>query len=706
MTPVQRTALEFHAWGANVTAIVAGSKSPLHKWKRFYETPQTRQDANALPWDKAVGVGVLNGINGWRTFDIDAKKEDEAGKKLPDEQIVPVSEAVLLATLRALGLPDDYAWVYRSGSGSGWEIAYICHDELPAGVLTVKDKEPGVFWGVPKDGTAFDHIELRWVNCQTIYPPSAYEKPDAPGYQWRGAPPTEPPAVVSIGHVLAAFFAVAKLKPPERAPEPAPKPQQAKPVVARPDNERDAIDEIKRRFDLLAYARKHWPGETQKERNGEIRILGHGGLLINEDKGIWDCFKDGCGGDAIELVGYRLYDTRWDRENGAMFRAALEEAARETGVEIPTPRAQDLSITTVDGRRVFRIVDVTPVQVDGETVTITRADYERLCARAADAERAEAWRRWAETILSREGLKPSEKGVFVGLYPIIDARRALAHAAGNDDRIPLSYEHIAKVLRTSKSTVGRAVEIGEKIGLWRRDPETAQTKEGYDIQHMRIELQPAFDDPRQALVIARPQQGGARPGAGRKPKCPDCPAETRVIKRTSASYVCEGCGEVLAEELVKVEVLANEIQDETKEQQRLSPPVANMCEADNEIQDETGVQGHETPSETGSGVHASGSDTSASSAEIGTDDQGCAESGAGTDAQGLRLPPESPHMDGSKTVPRGCDLDAAGTWAGLESTSDNPHDSTDYRQPPPGVDYTVVAAGLPDRLRARKAVQS
>ena len=149
-----------HSLGANVNAIRVGRKAPLNNWKHLQEVRQSREELESYPWPKAVGIGVINGRGGWRTYDIDVSPDD-----------VPLR--VLLTTL---GLADDYPWVWRSGSGEGWVIAVRCDEELPFGVLPAKKKESGVFWGWPAhdDGLPFHHVELRWAHCQTIYPPSLY----------------------------------------------------------------------------------------------------------------------------------------------------------------------------------------------------------------------------------------------------------------------------------------------------------------------------------------------------------------------------------------------------------------------------------------------------------------------------------------------------------------------------------------------------
>ncbi|HEY3232769.1 MAG TPA: hypothetical protein VGJ87_26295, partial [Roseiflexaceae bacterium] len=178
------------------------------------------------------------------------------------------SDEVIDALLDALHMPADYAWVWRGRSQAGWALALRCDDPLPPGVLPAKKDEAGVAWGWPaKDsGADWHHLELRYARCQTIYPPTT-------GYAWRHNPPTEPPTVVPIHRVIDAFFALCP-----------PLPHTLGSI------DRATIDQIKQRFDLVAYAAQQFGGETQRESDGETRVLGHGGMLINADKGIWHCF--------------------------------------------------------------------------------------------------------------------------------------------------------------------------------------------------------------------------------------------------------------------------------------------------------------------------------------------------------------------------------------------------------------------------------
>jgi hypothetical protein len=103
-------------------------------------------------------------------------------------------------------------------------------------------------------------------------------------------------------------------------------------------------------------------------------------------------------------------------------------------------------------------------------------------------------------------------------------------------------------MNTSKTSVGNAVDIGEKAGLWRKDAEPKQTKSGYDVLAMRLDLKPAFFRPELAEPIPE-TRGGKRAGAGRKPKCATCPPGTpmRETTETTIKTFCHGCGELLDE---------------------------------------------------------------------------------------------------------------------------------------------------------------
>ncbi len=160
------------------------------------------------------------------------------------------------------------------------------------------------------------------------------------------------------------------------------------------------------------------------------------------------------------------------------------------------------------------------------------------------------------------------KAVWVGMLPRLDAKRVLvADRAEHSGSLAVNYETFADIMNTSKTSVSNYVELGEQAGLWRKDAEYKETKGGYEVKLIRLDLQPAHFNPELAQPLERKTHGGKRAGAGRKPKCPDCPPRTRVLRKTEITYVCAGCRQVLDAEPSRFELMPDDapvvIQDET-----------------------------------------------------------------------------------------------------------------------------------------------
>ena len=171
-----------HRWGANVLLVShhEQDKKPLHRWKAYQAQRQSRDDLAEIlrvsHWvlQKAglpsiPAYGVINGPGGWRTVDFDKS-----------------SAAPLAEFLDMAGLPAAYRWVSQSGSRKGYGVVFICQDD-PEPALPVASP-----WYTPRAGRAFDHIELRWRDGQTILPESLH--PSGNRYTWLNGAPSEPPA--------------------------------------------------------------------------------------------------------------------------------------------------------------------------------------------------------------------------------------------------------------------------------------------------------------------------------------------------------------------------------------------------------------------------------------------------------------------------------------------------------------------------------
>jgi hypothetical protein len=189
------------------------------------------------------------------------------------------------------------------------------------------------------------------------------------------------------------------------------------------------------------------------------------------------------------------------------------------------------------------------------------------------------------------------KAVWLGMLPRLDAKRVLvAERDEHSGSLAVNYGTFADIMNTSKASVARAIDVGEKAGLWRKDAECKETKAGYDIQAMRLDVQPAFYRPELAQPIEL-NIGGKRAGAGRKPKCADCPPRTTVIRKTEITYVCDGCGQVLDAEPTRFELMPDDapavIQFETVD--ALPMDATRQAEHADEIQHETVYTSGTTP---------------------------------------------------------------------------------------------------------------
>jgi len=101
---------------------------------------------------------------------------------------------------------------------------------------------------------------------------------------------------------------------------------------------RTSLDEIKAQFDMVAYAERHF-GVHAVQSGKEYRLPGNGGLLINLDKGMWYHHTGQAGGDALDLVGYCLFGSGWNKHDTGLFKQVLQEAAAFAGIAFPATQS-------------------------------------------------------------------------------------------------------------------------------------------------------------------------------------------------------------------------------------------------------------------------------------------------------------------------------------------------------------------------------
>lgn len=108
----------------------------------------------------------------------------------------------------------------------------------------------------------------------------------------------------------------------------------------------DDVERVKAAWTPSAVFAHHWPGcQIVKDKGGELRILGKGGLLCNDDDGLWHSFAENTGGDVFNAWAFA-----GGLDIDSDFPAILREMAAAAGVELtPRPKRRDGDTDTDSG---------------------------------------------------------------------------------------------------------------------------------------------------------------------------------------------------------------------------------------------------------------------------------------------------------------------------------------------------------------------
>ena len=199
MSVFKRYASIYHEhFGFNVLPV--RGKKPTINWERWQSEKQTNDEIEKMEWTNSTGVGVVLGLDDLRLLDLDAVEDYE----------------ILDFLLAELGLPEKYPWVVQSGSGEGFHISIRCPSptltqgkgvfdrlggEKAVYKLRMKPVSPSASRG-GKDGYC-KHIELRWKNCQTVFPPSHHESGGV--YNFYYEEPKELPVYVDAEKLISVL---------------------------------------------------------------------------------------------------------------------------------------------------------------------------------------------------------------------------------------------------------------------------------------------------------------------------------------------------------------------------------------------------------------------------------------------------------------------------------------------------------------------
>src|SRR3989339_1297306 len=133
------------------------NKVPKINWEHWQKNEMEMNDIDLLGWNSNTnGIGAISGIKKLRCLDFDAVENYEIIKKF----------------IIKLGLPSEYLWVVRSGSGKGYHIWF--YSDSDSYLFEFLGGEKSYYKLILKENGLCDHIELRWQNCQTVLPPSLH----------------------------------------------------------------------------------------------------------------------------------------------------------------------------------------------------------------------------------------------------------------------------------------------------------------------------------------------------------------------------------------------------------------------------------------------------------------------------------------------------------------------------------------------------
>lgn len=207
---LRETAKDYNElFGFNV--IPLENKVPKLKWEQWQFNEMQTDEIDGLGWNANTnGIGAISGIKKLRCLDFDKVS----------------NFSIIQEFVRELGLPLEYEWIVKSGSGNGYHIWFYCshlsispngrEERLSENDLLFKtlggDKSYYKF--ELKEAGICDHIELRWKNCQTVLPPSLH--PSGNKYLFvhgdNQGLPNNPPMNVGVGKLIEVLREYCKLE--------------------------------------------------------------------------------------------------------------------------------------------------------------------------------------------------------------------------------------------------------------------------------------------------------------------------------------------------------------------------------------------------------------------------------------------------------------------------------------------------------------
>ena len=291
--------------GLNVIPVRFKAKNPaLGEWKEYQTRQSTKQEIKEWFGNGTLyNIGIVHGkmrdnFGYYGTFDID--HDVEIYERMREE------------------FPTLFEGrIERTGSGEGYHIPIITVEQVAWGSKT---------WKIGKQiGTSkrwYDSVNFRAAIRQTVVPPSVHPSGNLYEFLQSG----DITRAQNLDNVFAWLNQISK-KPHDL------KPKRTKRAI-QPPQDGTLLQQV------LAYWRPekvfdHFGlvSQIQEERNGEVRLLGNGGLLIKNDK-VWFCHEEQIGGGGIEAWVWCKGRIGQTLDKKAEFRKILIQMAEAGGIDL------------------------------------------------------------------------------------------------------------------------------------------------------------------------------------------------------------------------------------------------------------------------------------------------------------------------------------------------------------------------------------
>lgn len=294
------TVMAYHAEGLCVIPIIPNDKRPAIDWIEYHERRSTEDEI--IKWftnGHNYNCGIVHGAvsDNYITLDID-------------------HDAGIYDTLKR-EFPALFAGrIEQSGSWQGYHIP-LKTEQLPDFGLGKNGPKGNKTWHTPQGD-----VNCRARYCQTVAPPSVH--PTGKPYHF-----IQTGNITTVKNLNNLIVWLDELCPPKETAAPVVR-NSSRPVTS--DNLLDAVRQAWDNNPFRVFDHFGWANDIDIDRNDEMRLLGHGGLLISDSEPpLWYCFADEVGGDVFDAWGYCRFGTSYDKRT--QFRQVLIEMAQAGGVD-------------------------------------------------------------------------------------------------------------------------------------------------------------------------------------------------------------------------------------------------------------------------------------------------------------------------------------------------------------------------------------